>query len=400
MRILFITDYPPYPPISGDRIRVYNLIRRLAKKHQVTLAIALWALDEVEAVSHMRQICHRVEAGSLRWRHPLNYLPEFLRYALEGKPLELGFLYSKGLACKIKQLVLSENFDVVHIEQSRMAMYLEAIPENARCARILAFQNVAASQYARILRVERKPISRMRNFLLSQMMRRWEPRYAERFDRCIAVSEADRRLLMEANPRLKIDLVPNGVDTQVFKPLTLDEINPALLLIGTMSYTPCVDAAIYLCNQILPRVRRILGGIELWIIGANPSAAVSALSGYGIHVTGRVDDVIPYYKRSAISVVPLRAGGGTRLKILEAMAFGRPVVSTSIGCEGLDVVDGEHLLVADNPDLFSRQIIRLLTDQALYKHIITNARQLVVSRYDWNEIAEQLLRVYYSEITN
>jgi len=395
VRILFITDYPPYPPISGDRIRVYSIIRRLAKQHQVSVAVALWTPDEAESISHLRQFCYRAETASIRWRHPLNYLPDLIRYALEGKPPELRFLYSKDLADKVRQMFLSEDFDIMHVEQSRMALYLEALPRSTNCARILAFQNVASSQYARLLHVERKLITKMRALLHSLMMRRWEPRYAERFDRCIAVSEADRRLLLAANPRLRIDVVPNGVDTQLYQPLSLEETRPALLFIGTMSYAPCVDAAIYFCKQILPRIRSALGQIGLWIVGANPTPGVSALRGDGVHVTGRVDSVIPYYKRSAISIVPLRAGGGTRLKILESMALGRPVVSTSIGCEGLDVVNGEHLLVADSPEQFAEQAVRLLTDQTLYNLIRTNARQLVTARYDWDVIARKLLDVYH-----
>jgi glycosyltransferase involved in cell wall biosynthesis len=294
--------------------------------------------------------------------------------------------------------VWAEDFDIVHIEQSRMAMYLEDIPPGANCARILAFQNIASDQYARILQVERRQITRMRALFHSKLMRRWEPRYAERFDRCIAVSDEDKSLLLSANPSLQIKIIPNGVDAKVLQPLALEVTPPALLFIGTMSYAPCIDAVAYLCDQILPHIRRELSGVELWIVGADPTPEVSALNRDGIHVTGRVKDVVPYYRRSAVSVVPLRAGGGTRLKILEAMALGRPVVSTSIGCVGLDVVDGEHLLVADNPKQFSDQVVRLLSDRTLYERIRTNARQLVVNRYDWDIIVGQLLDAYYEII--
>jgi len=132
----------------------------------------------------------------------------------------------------------------------------------------------------------------------------------------------------------------------------------------------------------------------MWIVGINPSTEVRDLDGNGIHVTGRVEDVRPYYRRSTVCVVPLRAGGGTRLKILEAMALGRPVVSTSIGCEGLDVVDGEHLFIADRPEEFADRTIRLLTDEALRRSITSRARAMVVSRYDWDIIAKQLMQVY------
>ena len=394
MRILFITDYLPYPPISGDLIRVYNLVRRIAKQHEVSLVAVLWSPGDAESLSHLRGFCHRVETGSLRWQHPLAYLPDLVRYAMAGKPFELRFLYSKELANTIKEMASSEDFDVAHIEQSRMALYLNALPKNGHCKRVLAFQNIASDQYNRISSIERRPIKKLRALLYSRMMRHWEPSFAERFDHCIAVSEEDRRQLMKANPRLKIDLVPNGVDTHSHRLLKSGSMNTGILFIGSMGYAPCVDAILYFCQQILPRVERVLGPIEVWVVGANPSPEVLKLSSKSVHVTGQVEDVVPYYERSAIAIVPLRAGGGTRLKILEAMALGRPVVSTSIGCEGLDVIDERQLLIADTPEQFAEKIVRLLTDKALYQQLTAKARQFVVTKYDWDLIAGQLLEVY------
>ena len=398
MRILFITDYLPYPPITGDLIRNYNLIRRVARQHQVWLAGFLPTPDEAEGVSYLQAFCHGVEAVSLPRRHKLARLPGLLRYISAGIPFDFEFLHSQELADRIRRLAFTVDFDIVQIEQSRMALYLEALPPDAHSRSILVFHNIAAYQYDRISHIELKPARRVRAWLHSRMLHRWEPRYAEQFDRCITVSEVDRGLLMKANPRLKVDVVPNGVDTQIYQPLPLENTQPALLLIGNMSYAPCADGALWFCNQVLPRIRRVLGEVEVWIVGVSPPPEVVRLSGDGVHVTGRVEDVVPYYRRSAVSVVPLRAGGGTRLKILEAMALGRPVVSTSIGCEGLDVEDGRHLLIADDPECFAERTVRLLTDKALYRRLVTEARWLVEAKYDWDVIAEQLLSIY-SEIT-
>jgi len=394
MRILIITDYLPYPPISGDRIRVYNLIRRVAMKHQVALAAPIRTLAERNSISHLHEFCYKIETANLPRRLPVFHAPGLLCYGLAGKPLELKFLFSKTLAEKIRQLAFTQDFDIVQIEHSRMALYLEALPQGARCKRILVFHNIASYQYDRIFHIEKGLVNRMRALLHSRMMHHWEPQYAERFDRCITTSEFDRHLLMEANSHLTIDVVPNGVDTQRLKPLVMEEMQPALLFIGTMNYTPCADAVLYFCKQMLPHIRRVLAEVQVWIVGADPSPEVIRLNGDNVHVTGRVEDVVPYYRRSAVFIVPLRAGGGTRLKILEAMALGRPVVSTSIGCEGLNVVDGQHLLIADSPKQFAEQTIRLLTDKLLYQRIIAEARQLVVAKYDWDGIAGQLMDIY------
>jgi glycosyltransferase involved in cell wall biosynthesis len=317
-----------------------------------------------------------------------------LRYALAGKPPELKLLHSEELGGKIRQLISTMDFDVVQIEHARMGLYLETLPQNRRCKSILMFHNFTFQQYNRVSQIEQRWDRKLRALLNSVAMRQWEPRYAERFDHCTTVSEIDRRLLLKANPRLRVDVIPNGVDIQKYQPLPAENASPALLFIGNMGYPPCVDAALYFCREIFPRIRRTISAAELWIVGRDPRPEVLQLNGDGVHVTGRVDDVIPYYRQSAVCVVPLRAGGGTRLKILEAMALGRPVVSTTIGCEGLEVVDGEHLLIADGPEQFAEKTVCLLTDRQLYQHISTKGRQLVQTRYDWDKIAGRLMEVY------
>ena len=280
-----------------------------------------------------------------------------------------------------------------------MALYRENIDLNAHCKSVLTFHNVAFDQSQRISRIEGNLISSLRTWIFARQLFKWEPAYAEKFDQCLVVSEAERKALLGRNPRLKVEVIPNGTDTKKYQRLEVNQDPPALLFIGSMSYAPCIDGAVYFCNQILPYIRKIFQDIRLWIVGASPTSDVVRLADKNIFVTGYVEDVLPYYQRSTLSIVPLRAGGGTRLKILEAMALGRPVVSTTIGCEGLDVVDGKHLLIADEPDKFAEQTIRLLTDKALYNRIVEQARELVVRRYDWDVIAEQSLKAY-SKIVN
>jgi sugar transferase (PEP-CTERM/EpsH1 system associated) len=395
MRILFINDSLPCPPIAGDKIRVYNLIRRIARHHEVSLAALVGPDQDVEAVEHMREFCFRVETGVKRPRQRMKHLPGLLRYLVAGIPLEFSVQYSRELAAKIRELTSQVDFDIVHVEQSHIAPYLENLAQGGRCKRVLALQNIASQQFGLIARVSTTTESRLRSKLYSWQMSHWEPRCAEQFDVCVTVSEPDRRLLLAANPRLRVEVVPNGVDTRKYQPLAIEDISgPSLLLIGNMSYAPCVDAALYLCKEILPHLQCALGQVDVWIVGADPTPEVLSLAGEDVHVTGRVEDVVPYYRRSTVAVVPLRAGGGTRLKILEAMALGRPVVSTTIGCEGLDVCDGEHLFIADSPEAFAAKTVQLISDIGLYKRIAANARNLVVNHYDWDAIAGHLLQLY------
>jgi sugar transferase (PEP-CTERM/EpsH1 system associated) len=394
LKILVVTDCLPYPLISGDRIRVYNLLSRLSFHNEIWLLAFIDEKEEVVGLDDIQKIFHRVETVKLYHRHKLAYIPGLVKYGLTGIPMELTFYYSNDLFQKIRDFTSVVKFDIVQFEHSRMAIYLKALPSNLWSRSILTFHNVEYKRLNRFFDIERRPIKKIRAWLYGYMMRRWEPNYAGNFSRCIVVSETDKNFLALANPRLHLSVIPNGIDTKVYKPLPLVTNQNNLLFVGSMDYQPCIDAMQYFCSEILPRIRNKINNVNLWIVGKNPSPEVSKLDGNGVYVTGRVADVIPYYKQSAVCVTPLRAGGGTRLKILEAMALGRPVISTTIGCEGLEVEDGKHILIGDTPEIFAQQTARLLSDSKIYNHISENARKLVTEQYDWDVITEKLLRVY------
>jgi sugar transferase (PEP-CTERM/EpsH1 system associated) len=394
LRILIITEHFPYPPIAGTPIRSFNLLSRLARKHEVWLASFIRPPEDVEALRRMQSICRGIATAPARCARAYDRPGEALRYLLGGKPFELRLYMSGDFAEKIRGLVSAVEFDVVEIIDSYMALYLEILPDELRSKTILTFIDVVFSRSERISRLDTRLARKLRNRLYGRMMRQWEPKYAARFARCITVSGSDRDLLLAANPRLNIDIVPNGVDAHGYQPLPEPPSPGSLIFVGNMGYQPNVDAMTWFCERILPLVRREVPGIELWIVGKSPTPEVMQLEGGGVSVTGRVADLRPFYERSSVSVVPLRGGGGTRLKILESMALGRPVVSTTIGCEGLEVVDGEHLLIADRPEEFAERVVRLLKDNGLRRRLMQRARELVEGTYDWDIISEKLERIY------
>jgi polysaccharide biosynthesis protein PslH len=398
MRILFITDRIPYPAVSGNLQRTYHLIRRFARDHELWLAAPLNSEEEARGAEHMRDFCHQVVTGTRRRGHPIRHLPGVLRYLWQGKPLEYLFEHCEELFQKIRQLTETTHFDRIHIEPSYMGLYLEAISPKTDARTALTFHNVESSLFEQLARVEQAPVARVRNWLHSRALRRWEASYTDRFDDCITVSEEDRKLLHAINPRLRIKVSPNGVDTHELQPLPAAEGDPALVFVGSMNYAACVDAALFLCRQILPRIQHNEPSVQLWLVGRDPVDEVKRLAGEKVHVTGWVESVEPYYRRSTVSVVPLRAGGGTRLKILESMALGRPVVSTAKGCEGLAVVDGEEIFIADSPEEFAAKTSRLLAERTLRERMAHNARQLVMARYNWDAIARDLLHYYATPI--
>jgi glycosyltransferase involved in cell wall biosynthesis len=294
-------------------------------------------------------------------------------------------------------VVGSQSFDIVHVEQSHMAPYIEFMAAaNNNAAYLITLYDVGAKQYERILRVQSRLQSRLLTRLDGFFLRRWEPTYVARhFRGCVVVSPVDRDLLRRANPTLDPVVIPNGVDTARYELLPECPGSKEILLIGKMNYTPNVDGALFFHREVFPLVQERVPQAHLLIVGTSPAPEILALAADpAVEVTGQVEDIVPYYRRACLSAVCLRAGGGTRLKILESMALGRPVVTTTIGCEGLDVVEGEHLLIADRPKQFAEKTVRLLTDQRLRQDLSTRARKLVETHYDWNEIAERLMRVY------
>jgi glycosyltransferase involved in cell wall biosynthesis len=366
----------------------------VASRHEVTLAALADVPEDVPpGVAHLQQFCARVVPVTLPRQPRWARVPGLVRYALEAKPPELSLLHAEALFEQVRQLTSETEYDIVQIE-SRMGLYLEAVPPRQRRTSVLMFQNFTFEQDRRVSQIERRWESKLRTLVNSVAMRYWEPHYAANFGCATTVSERDRELLLRANPRLRVEVIRNGVDVHGRQPLAAVPAAPALLFIGNMGYPPCADAVLYFCREILPLVRQKLGQVKLWVVGRNPRPEVLRLQGDGVQVTGRVDDVMPYYQQAGVCVVPLRAGGGTRLKILEAMALGRPVVSTTIGCEGLAVKPGEDLLVADEPAQFAAEIVRLLTDETLYRRLAANGRKLVEQNYDWGIIGDRLIEVF------
>lgn len=399
MRILLITNTVPYPPHSGAPLYTYSLLRRVANHHEVSLA-CFQDQGQEAAVAHLSQYCRDIVTAPTPPNSALARPLDLFRYMFRGSPPDLRFYESPELMEKIKGLAQLRGFDVVHIDHSEMGIYLEALPSAlARCS-IWGLHDVDWIKFARISRLESRLTRKLRTGLHGHMMRRWKPRYAEYFTCCSTVSEVDRQLMQDANPRLRVEVISTGVDTELIQPLPDKQKDiPSLIFVGNMNYRPNIDAMQYFTTEILPHIRQEIPKIELWIVGTNPVPELLRLEGNGIHVTGEVADLQPYYGRSSVFVVPLRAGGGSRLKILEAMAYGRAVVSTKIGCEGQGFRDGEHLLIADQPAAFAAKTVGLLRDQALRTAIVSKARQAVVEEYDWNRIADRLMALYQG-VTN
>lgn len=394
MRILIIANLVPFPPNSGARIRIYQFLRRISGDHEVHFACHAWDRDAVANADRLKELCAGVVTGRVQTHHAPGMIPRMLYQIGRGRPPELSLRHSPELAANIRQIVSGTKFDIIHIEEYFMGSYLDHLPKGHGARLLVTFHNVGFSQMKGMSGISRNPLIKMWHRGNAALLAQWEPRLAKSVHRCITVSERDRELLLDRDPSLLIDVVANGTDTKMYKPLEPPDGPPAFLFIGDMRYPPCVDGARFFASEILPRIRRRVPAAEFWIVGREPTSDICRLHGNGVHVVGAVDDVVRYYRKCHVSVVPLRAGGGTRLKVLEAMALGRPIVSTTLGAEGLGLNHGEHLLIADDAENFAAQSLRALQDNEMVSAMTSRSRLLVESSYDWDALAALQLRIY------
>jgi sugar transferase (PEP-CTERM/EpsH1 system associated) len=401
MKILVVDQLVPYPPTDGGKIRTFNILKHLSRHLEVSFLSLFYPLrgEDSGIADYLKTFGIRVELVARPIYSKQQYRLRQLRGVLKGESPRNELFQVEEMADKIRILTENEPFDIVDIQRPNMAPYIKAISPTSCCRKILTLHDVPYVQYRRMVSVERDWSAKRRLLFMDLLFsKRTILKYARRFDKCIMVSEHDGDTLKRAGPDIDIAVVPNGVDATAYRPLTNQSAAPVLLFVGKMNYHPNVDGAIFFCQEVFPLIKQQIPDAKLLIVGSEPRDSVQALASEDVTVTGFVESVVPYYQQALVSVVPLRSGGGTRLKILESMALGRPVVSTSLGCEGLKVTQEENILIADTPADFVTQTVRLLRDEALRQRLITNGRNLVEGTYDWQAITQQLLHLYSETI--
>ena len=391
MHILWLNANLLLPLDKGGKLRTWHLMRQLAARHDLTYVSFRDPAQPEEHQTGMLEVCRRVftvprvdpPKGTLR------FYADAAGYLVDPVPYAVAKYRSGPFRAKVEELLRSERFDAVVCD---FLVPLVNMPGSLPCPGVLFTHNVEAEIWRRHAETAGNPVSRR---LLAQQWRRmlrFEGQALSRFDLVLAVSDADARTFERLYPRAlraPVHVVQTGVDTEYFTPAPGDERPGHMVFTGSMDWLPNEDGMLYFAKEILPRIRRTLPDATLSIIGRSPTPAVARLGAEpGITVTGRVDDVRPHMAAGTAYVVPLRIGGGTRLKIFEAMAMGKAVVSTTVGAEGLPVTDGQDILIADTPDGFAEAVVRVMRDDALRGRLESAARRLVVERYDWAAVAE------------
>ena len=394
MRVLWVKAGKLLPVDTGGKIRSYNLLRFLAKEHEVTLLSYYGGRRDPDYEASLlkeipgAQILYTAAPDANAMQRAVDYLYRLPRRA----PYAVSKFTHPAVQTTVADWLSSGRFDVAVCDFLSASLNFPArLSTLTPC--VLFQHNVESSLWQRMAVMESNPVKKLSFAIESAKMTRYERATLAKFHHVIAVSEYDRQQMLKMNPACQITVVPTGVDTQKFRVAPASSTSPPrVVFTGSMDWEPNIDAVDYFCSQIWPAIRKEFPDAIFQIVGRNPFAKVQRLASESVQVTGTVPSVAEYLEKASVVVVPLRIGGGTRLKIFEAMAMGKALVSTSIGAEGLEVESGRDLLLADDASSFADAVILLLRDAAIRRRIEQAAVQLA-AQYDWSRVVKQFAEV-------
>jgi sugar transferase (PEP-CTERM/EpsH1 system associated) len=395
VRILWLKTELLHPVDKGGKIRTYNMLKELKREHHVTYL----TLDDGTATADERaratEYCHELICIPHRRREkftPGVYF-ELGTNLVSTHPYAIKKYVAAAMSREISELARRDAFDLLVCDFLAPAAN---VPRGLTTPTVLFQHNVEAMIWKRHYEVQTNPVKKAYLYGQWQKMRRFEKEMCRRFDCVIAVSAEDREQMKHEYGAEAVYDVPTGVDTEFFRPSETVEAKPhSLVFTGSMDWLPNEDAIRYFVREIMPLIKTELPDVTLTVVGRNPPAALVDLSKEdpSLIITGRVDDVRPYMEQAAAYIVPLRIGGGTRLKIFEAMAMEKAVVSTTIGAEGLPLTDGVELLLADEAQTFADAVVKVLSDTEYAKQLGQRAATVVRENHGWGPVTEDFVSI-------
>lgn len=401
MRILFLTSHLPEPPHAGGTLRTNGLMRGVhAAGHEVHLLAFAEPARLAANQAALSQFCTSVAAVSPPHRPAARRLHDL--FFTHQADMQRRF-YSPDYAARLDQLLAAETFDIIQIESLEMAVYLPVIRRVCPHTPVIydsfnAEYDLQRTIYQAEIRDPRHLAGAAYSFIQWRRLTHFERSVCQSVSHTIAVSDADAEAFRRLAPGIQVSVVPNGIDTtQYTHHDTSLNLGPhALVFTGSMNYRPNVDAALWFAEQVLQLIRVHVPDATFFIVGSAPHSRLDALRGAAnVEITGWVPDVNPFLHTAAVYVVPLRMGSGTRLKVLQALAAGQAVVSTSIGAQGLNVRDGVELRLADTAEAFAQAVVDLLGDPAKRQALGRAGAQYVRTYHDWSVIVPRLLDIYH-----
>jgi sugar transferase (PEP-CTERM/EpsH1 system associated) len=395
MRILWLKTELLHPVDKGGRIRTYHMLKRLKRDHHVTYLTLDDGEADREARERAEEYCHELACVPHRTRAKFSagFYAELALNLISPLPYFMKKYESAGMRREIERRASRRRFDVLVCDFLSPSVN---VPSKVGAATVLFQHNVEAMIWKRHYEVQKNPLKKA--YLYGQWRKAvaFERAECRRFDRVVAVSRDDAEQMRSDYGVRSVEDVPTGVDTEYFRPRGAEKKEPHnLVFTGSMDWLPNEDAIRYFTSEVIPRVKQTLPDVTLTVVGRKPYPGLVELSKRdpSVTVTGRVEDVRPYIERAAAYVVPIRVGGGTRLKIYEAMAMESPVVSTTVGAEGLPLEDGREILLADTPDGFADAVVRVLTDEEFARSLASRAARTVRERFGWERAAEKFASI-------
>ncbi len=388
MKILWVKAGGLVPPDTGGKIRSYNILRELARQNSVTF-FSFYGAHHNDLHPDLKNMFERVVCVPLSLPAPKS-LAEMFDYGIglfSSQPYNITKYCRPEVRRSLHMLLKQETYDVILCD---FMVAAGVIPWDWPAPKVLFTHNVEATIWRRHYEVAANPLWKALSWVEWRRMEAAERRYLRLADRVLTVSETDRDAFAPFVEPGKLTVIPTGVDVDYFQPMPVEEAPNSLVFTGSMDWLPNEDAIFYFVNAILPLIKKQCPEVSLEVVGRSPSRKLQALAETekSIRLTGWVEDIRPFVARGSVCIVPLRIGGGTRLKIFEAMAMRKAVISTSVGAEGLPVQSGENIVLADAPSDFAESVVCLLRDPNQRQRLGTAARALVQEKYSWQKVAE------------
>ena len=392
MRILAITPRVLHPANTGGRIRSLRLFEQLAKRHHLTLICLRVQGDSDANVDAMRGCCTTLDTIDWDEAKPFTarFYAELASYVCHPLPYTVLKYRSEAMARRIRERLGKGEHDLLLCDFLQLSINCLDIPFRPK---VLFQHNVEVEIRQGLAARAVNPVARIYLTQDAAKLRRYEARAAAAFDHCVMVSEDDCRTMTRLYGVTHVSAVPAAVDSDAFHPISIERVDPTCVFLGSMDMLANQDAVLFFAHHVLPLVRREVR-VTFSVVGRNPPPRIAHLATEvaDVIVTGTVDDVRPYLARARMLVVPLRIGGGTRIKIFEAMAMAVPVVATRLGAAGLPVTDGRDIVLADTPEEFAAGVVRLVRDARFRAQLGEAGRHLVESDYTWAKAGDQLSR--------
>jgi sugar transferase (PEP-CTERM/EpsH1 system associated) len=389
MKILWVKAGGLYPLDTGGKIRSYHILRELALRHEVTV-FTFYGAHADDAHNHLAGLFSQVLCVPLTLpvKGSLGQFLDYARNFFSSQPYNISRYCRPEVKHRLADLLQRRSYDVILCD---FAFAGGVIPWDHPTPKVLFAHNVEALIWERHYQMARNPLWKVVCWREFRAVAQAEQTYLKRADHVLTVSATDRDWFANIVDSSRITVVPTGVDIDFFQPVYGPELPNRLVFTGSMDWEPNEDAVLYFLDKIFPQIQRQIPESTFWVVGRHPSARLRHQGdrSHGVRVTGSVEDVRPFMRDASIFVVPLRIGSGTRLKIFEAMAMGKAVVSTSVGAEGLPVQHGKHIILADNAEDFARMVVGLLRDPEGRERLGRAARQLVAEKYSWASVSTQ-----------